>query len=416
MSELINNRERRIQRLKEIILHLHRGLPPEQVRARLADIVRQTDATEVAAMEQELLADGLSIDEIRSMCDLHSQVLRDVLPVQRPSPLIVPGHPVDVFRRENQAVRKVVEELRQAFRTLAGLSGDAAPPDLLQKCRELVNALFDLEKHYQRKELLLFPFLEKHGITGPSKVMWAKDEEVRALLDALDKALRAEGGTLAEWRVVADLVAAPALAAIEEMIFKEENILLPMSSDALTAEEWGRVWAESPRIGWCLVEPAKVYRPPQSASPSLAAETPPGAAVRPPGGGLSAEQLAAIFSTLPFDLTFVDADDRVAFFSEGPERIFARSRAVIGRQVQHCHPPRSVAIVERILDDFRNRRRRVAEFWIEFHGRFVHIRYFAVHDAGGEYMGCLEVTQDVTQIRRLSGERRLLAYDAAAAS
>jgi PAS domain S-box-containing protein len=126
---------------------------------------------------------------------------------------------------------------------------------------------------------------------------------------------------------------------------------------------------------------------------------------------LSLKQLAAIFNTLPVDLTFVDADDRVAFFSEGRDRIFARSRAILGRKVQHCHPPKSVDVVNRILDDFRQGRQNVAEFWIQHHGRFVHIRYFAVRDEEGTYLGTLEVTQDLTRLRTLEGERRLLQYD-----
>jgi hypothetical protein len=121
--------------------------------------------------------------------------------------------------------------------------------------------------------------------------------------------------------------------------------------------------------------------------------------------------LLGIFQTLPVDLTFVDAEDRVAFFSEGPDRVFARSRAIIGRKVQHCHPPRSVHVVDQILDDFRSGRQSVAEFWIEFHGRFVHIRYFAVRNEKQEYIGTLEVTQDLTRLRRLEGERRLLEYE-----
>jgi DUF438 domain-containing protein len=134
-----------------------------------------------------------------------------------------------------------------------------------------------------------------------------------------------------------------------------------------------------------------------------------------PTGHLSLDQLRAIFSTLPLDVTFVDADDRVAFYSEGPDRIFARSKAVIGRKVQKCHPPRSVHIVERILKDFREGRQNVAEFWIQFFGRFVHIRYFAVHGEDNRYLGTLEVTQDLTRLRTLEGERRLLQFESEAA-
>ena len=258
--------------------------------------------------------------------------------------------------------------------------------------RETYNELMDVEKHYQRKEHAFFPFLERHGITGPSKVMWAKDDEVRALLKKLGEALAgAPPATAAS-------AAEAALSAVEEMMYKEDNILLPMCLDRFTEDEWGEIWASSPRYGWCLVEPQQGYRPPDAAvreSLRLAATE----AVQLPTGNLTIEQLVGIFSTLPVDLTFVDADDRVAFFSEGPDRVFARSKAIIGRKVQHCHPPRSVDIVDRIVTDFREGRQNVAEFWITLDGKFVHIRYFAVRDSQNRYLGTLEVTQDLTRVR-----------------
>jgi hypothetical protein len=135
--------------------------------------------------------------------------------------------------------------------------------------------------------------------------------------------------------------------------------------------------------------------------------------VRFPSGNLAFEQLLGIFNNLPVDITFVDAEDRVAFFSEGPERVFERSRAIIGRHVQNCHPPKSLATVERILADFRAGAQNVAEFWLQLGGKFVHIRYFAVRDEAGAYLGTLEVTQDLTRLRALEGDRRLLQYDEA---
>jgi DUF438 domain-containing protein len=193
------------------------------------------------------------------------------------------------------------------------------------------------------------------------------------------------------------------------MIFKEENILLPMSLQTLTENEWAEIWAVSPKYGWCLIEPGQEYRPSQNATAATATVPTDGTIVMP-SGHVTVEQLTSVLATLPLDLTFVDADDRVAFFSEGPDRIFARSKAIIGRKVQHCHPPSSVGIVDRILDDFRHGRQNVAEFWIEFHGKFVHIRYFAVRDRQGKYLGTVELTQDIAPLRRLEGERRLLEY------
>lgn len=193
---------------------------------------------------------------------------------------------------------------------------------------------------------------------------------------------------------------------------KEEQILFPMSADTLTEEDWGEIWLASPRYGWCLVEPRRGYQPPaQVVQKGLEIDAKQG--IHLPTGNLTLQQLMGIFETLPVDITFVDADDRVAFFSEGPDRVFARSRAVIGRKVQNCHPPKSVDTVDRILHDFRAGTQSVAEFWIEMHGRFVHIRYFAVRDEDRTYLGTLEVTQDLTRLRALQGERRLLEYSAA---
>lgn len=407
MSEIIDNRARRIRTLKEIIRHLHAGQPPEEVKDRLRQVVQETDYSEIVAMEQELMAEGMPVEEVQSMCDLHSQVTREVL-VPPPAAPVPPGHPVDTFRRENQALGGVVLKMRRAMARLDGLPDDApAPDDLMFEWRQAFNELMDIEKHYQRKEHTFFSAMERHGITGPSKVMWGKDDEVRGLLKELARALGQRDATAGEWKLVAVTVADAALSAVEEMIYKEENILLPMCQDAFTEEDWAEIWAASPRYGWCLVEPAEGYRPTVTETPAL-----PNGAIMLPTGNLTLEQLTALFSTLPLDLTFVDADDRVRFFSEGPQRIFARSRAVIGRKVQHCHPPRSVGVVDRILSDFREGRQNVAEFWIQFQNRFVHIRYFAVRDAAGEYLGTLEVTQDLTRLRELEGERRLLEYDA----
>ncbi|MCS7041425.1 MAG: DUF438 domain-containing protein [Bryobacteraceae bacterium] len=412
MSELIDNRTQRIRQLKHIIRQLHQGVPAGAVRDQLRAIVRETDYSEMVAMEQELMAEGMPAEEIMSMCDLHSQLAREVL-VPPPARSVPPGHPADTMRRENQALREVVARMRDVIASISALADPSALPPLLDQWRQCANELMDADKHYQRKEQLFFSRLEAHGITGPSKVMWGKDDEIRAMLKSLQQALSVREAKLEEWKLVAQTIGRSAAAAIEEMISKEENILLPLCLDVFTEDDWGQIWADSPRYGWCLAAPLEGYRPPEGVlREGLRLE---GAqAVQLPTGSLTLEQLLAIFRTLPVDLTFVDADDRVAFFSEGPDRIFARSKAILGRKVQHCHPPRSVDVVDRILEDFRSGRHSVAEFWIQFHGRFVHIRYFAVRNEAGQYLGTLEVTQDITRIRSLEGERRLLQYEESA--
>jgi uncharacterized protein len=407
MSELIDNRAQRVRTLKGIIKGLHAGAPQDELRQSLKELVGRTDYSEIMAMEQELIAEGMPVSQIQGMCDLHSQLTREALVQLAPVPL-PPGHPIDTFRRENEALRESISRMQQAMNQVLELGDDREPGTELLAWRQTVNELQDVDKHYQRKEHLLFTCLERHGISGPAKVMWGKDDENRELLKDLSAALREAAITAAKCKLVACSTGFGAVTALKEMIYKEEQILFPMCLERFTAGEWAEIWASSPRYGWCLVEPRVGYSPlamPTDSQPAARK------AVALPTGNLEMEQLAAIFSALPVDLTFVDADDRVAFFSEGPNRVFARSRAILGRKVQNCHPPRSVDVVDRILSDFREGRQNVAEFWIQFTGRFVHIRYFAVRDRAGQYLGTLEVTQDAGHIRALEGERRLLEYE-----
>ncbi len=410
MSELIDNRARRVQTLKDVITELHNGTPAQEVKAKLKNLVRETDHSEIMAMEQELMVHGMPAGEIQRMCDLHSQVAREVL-VTLPGKSLAPGHPVDTLRRENEAVRGVLVRMRLAMNEAGKFADPTKTSASLLNWQQALNDLMDIEKHYQRKEYLLFSCLERHGVLGPSKVMWGKDDEIRALLKNLSRALRSEGNGL-DWKPAAVEAGEAAANAVEEMIYKEEKILFPLCLDKFTDQEWGEIWESSPRYGWCLVEPREGFHPPTPPQMDVL-QTINTSSIQLPTGHLSLNQLRSIFSTLPVDITFVDADDRVAFYSEGPDRLFARSKAVIGRKVQNCHPPRSVEIVNRILSDFREGQQNVAEFWISLRGRFVHIRYFAVRDTNGRYMGTLEVTQDLTDLRALQGERRLLQYDTA---
>lgn len=408
MAELLDNRAKRIQALKQIITGLHQGTPQDQVRQQLKELVRQTDASEIAAMEQQLIADGMPVAEVMAMCDLHSQVVSEIL-VNRATDPVLPGHPVDTFRRENQALLAATRALREQLAALLG--GEDADPAELGPLQLRFNALMDVDKHYARKENLLFPVLERHGISGPSKVMWGKDDEVRELLRGVGEMLGARA-SVGEWRVAAQAVVEPALQAVEEMVRKEEEILLPMALEALNATEWGEIWAQTPQFGYCLCEPGDEYHPP---APSLLQIEGAPPDTRAPflsaTGALTIEQLKGLFAVLPLDVTFVDAEDRVRYFSENGGRVFARPRTILGRKVQHCHPPSSVDVVERILADFRAGRQDACSFWINFKGRFVQIRYFAVRGEQGQYLGTLEVTQDLSEARALEGERRLLEYD-----
>jgi hypothetical protein len=409
MSELIDNGARgRKDLLKHLILQLHVGAAPAQVQKQLVRMLGQVPYGLVVEVEQELMEDGMPPEEVTRLCHLHGAALQGAIDLST-APAAPAGHPAHTFHLENDALAAELAALDAAAAELDEMRDGDAPGEALLAVRARLNALTDVEKHYLRKEHLLFPYLEKHGITGPPKVMWGKHDETRALLRGAMEALAASPGNAAEARAVLDLAVRPAAQAIRDMIDREENILLPMSLETLDELEWWEVARQSAEIGFCLVDPSDGWRPASVPAPAQAGEE-PGDRIRLPTGSFTARELEAILDALPLDATFVDAEDRVRYFTGGAERVFARSRAVLGRKVQHCHPPSSVDTVDRILDGFRSGRQDRAAFWIDMRGRFVHIEYRALRDAGGAYLGCLEVTQDLTARRALVGEQRLLSW------
>jgi DUF438 domain-containing protein len=321
---------------------------------------------------------------------------------------IPPGHPVDTFKNENLELSKVANELKAQFEKLSTIKQDELSGWLIGVHGKF-NSLMDVDKHYLRKEYLLFPFLEQHGITGPPKVMWGKHDETRTLLKTAIEAVSIHDGVaLDEVRLLVDVALRPAAQAVLDMIMKEEEILLPMSMDTLTDAEWYQILQQTQEYGYCLLDPRDDWKP----EGVVASDVQYGqdGTVRLPTGSFSVDELASLFSTLPIDLTFVDKDDKVKFFSHGPNRVFSRNRAILGRDVRMCHPPGSVHIVDTIIEDFKSGKETSAAFWINFQGRFIYIEYFAMRGKEGEYLGTVEFTQDLTKLRQLEGEQRLLNY------
>jgi DUF438 domain-containing protein len=408
MSEYINNRTERQEALKQLILALHEGESVDKVKGEFAALLQDVGAGEIAELEQALIDEGMPEMEVKRLCDVHVAVFRESLE-QQVKPEAVPGHPVYTFLAENGAALRVLEALTEALETVK-----AEPePVHIKRASERLEDLREYEKHYLRKENLLFPYLEKHGFAGPSSVMWAIHDDVRAGWEALEELLQAgPGDDKDSFSVRIDEVLEPLSTAMREMFYKEENILYPTTLEKLSQEEWLAIRAQGPELGYCYVQPGDLW-PSATVPPEIAPE--PGE-VRKAASGLlhlntgtlTPQEVDGLLTHLPIDITYVDKKDVVRFFSQTKERIFPRSPAVIGRKVQKCHPPASLHRVQNILDDFRSGDRDEAEFWIQMQGKFVHIRYFAVRDERGEYQGTLEVTQDLTRICTLEGERRLL--------
>jgi DUF438 domain-containing protein len=422
MSEYISNGSLRQEALKQVIRKLHEGQTVDDVKAEFAALLGDVGATEVAAIEQALIAEGLPEMEVKRLCDVHVAVFRESLDAQ-PPPETLPGHPVHTMRAENEAAAGVLDAFQRALEAVRA-TPDA---DRLQQARDRLRALREYERHYLRKENILFPYLEKHGFAGPSSVMWAIHDDVRAGWKALEQLLsEGPGDDASSFAARVDGAFEPLATAMREMFYKEENILFPTAIEKLSADEWAAIRAQEAEIGYAYLEPGEGWNAqaasarPESA-PAEAVQAPPtlpedqaavsrgeGPLLQLDTGALTPQQVNLMLTHLPVDITYVDQNDAVRFFSQGPERIFARSPAIIGRKVQKCHPPASVHRVQQILDDFRAGKQDQAEFWIQMQGKFIHIRYFAVRDSEGAYQGTLEMVQDVTGIRKLEGERRLL--------
>ena len=408
MSELINDAEKRKELLKHMILQLHEGKAPEAVKKQLIRLLGKVPYNDVVEVEQELIKEGLPQEEVLRLCDIHTMALDGVLD-HTEAKTAPPGHPVHTFKEENRALRKEIQTLEHLYDDVKNSKSKDQLGRLFDEIHQHFNALMDVEKHYLRKENLLFPFLEKHGVTGPPTVMWGKHDEARELLKGAVEALGATDDiTVEEAKTVIDLVLGPASKAVDDMINKEEEILFPMCLDTLKEEEWLKIERQSIEYGFCLYDPKVKWSPEgieleESASEEIDK-------IQLPSGSFNVNELTAILNTIPFDMTFVDKNDRVKYFTQGRERIFARSRAILGRNVRNCHPPSSVHVVEKILGDFKSGKKDHSAFWITLKDRFIHIEYFALRSEDGGYLGTLEVSQDLTEKRKLKGEQRLLQY------
>ena len=384
VSELINNQSKRQQKLKELIQRLHRGEDRQLVEEEFKREFAYVTGAEIAQMEYNLVQEGVSIEEIQSLCDVHASLFKGTLQQLHSDMLTV--DPLTEFEEDNKMIAQWVEEAKE-FKEKDDLSFEEAQAFIMG----LSDSFNFAQQHYAKKENILFPYLEKRGIETIPQVMWGVDNQIR---DAIKKTIMA-----ANSETDLDALLEPfheAIHMIDEMLTKENNILFPMLREKLKEDEYKD-------IALSLENGANAkYNPPVSEESSDVGDIPMSL------GRLNPAEINAIFNAVPFDMTFVDAQDKVKFVTQGKERIFDRPPSVINRPVHLCHPPQSVDVVMDIVNDFRNGVKDNEDFWIQFRERFVHIRYFAIRDPYGKFLGTLEVTQDITDIQRLIGEKRLV--------
>ncbi len=398
--------ENRTEKLKTYLKRLGEGEDLETVRADFVREFSDVEAYEIMQAEQELLKEGMPLSEVQRLCDIHSALFhgstteekianaekeaeasmlrakaREELAKRESFPKkdysdknaraaameAITGHPLFTFTRENNALSDFIKEFRK--------TGDTS----------LIPEIRQLSIHYAKKGDLLYPLLKvRYGISGPADVMWTADDEIRDEFAAL--AHEDDHGN--EWNARLDTV----LTRAEEMIYKEQNILFPICAVNFTQEEWSGIYRDSKDYDICFGVINETWADAET-RPSDGI-TAPGSDITMPGGHLTPEQLTALLNTIPMEITFVDADNINRFFNEGP-KVFKRPGMAIDREVFSCHPPKIEPMVRQIIDDFRNNRRDFVPVWMEKGGHTMLVKYMAVRDKSGKYIGTVELVQDM---------------------
>jgi DUF438 domain-containing protein len=405
--------------LKELIRRLHQGENQEEIKEKFKEMFKNVTPQEIAKIEEELIKEGMPAEEIHRFCDVHIAMFREGL--EKEKTIAPPGHPIHILMEEHKILLKFAEEFAEVAKSIKTekdssttyaktkkLGNIEGHIEKIRHLGQITDHFKDSESHYLREENVLFPYLEKHGITQPPAIMWMEHDQIREMKKNIYKILDSHDSMILQ--DFADRLHEEATALAEMLaghFYKENNILFPTSLKVINQDEFKDIRQQFDRIGYCCFTPESATISTEKVIPSSARPEMEGM-VAFETGILSQKQIEAIFSTLPVEITFIDKDDIVRYFSQPKEMIFARTKAIIGRQVQLCHPQKSVHLVNQILEDFKSSKRDVAEFWMNLEAKLVYIRYFAVRNNDRDYLGCLEVTQNITGIKKIEGEKRLL--------
>lgn len=315
------------------------------------------------------------------------------------TPVLPEGHPVWIYFQEKELIESLLQEIK-----------NVNPLIDLPKYINIFNQLLTIEKRFARKENQLFPFLEKKGWVGPSQGMWSFHDNLREQFRLIQYYLKMNNPERIETNT-------PFLVdGIYRLMGVEENVLFPNALDILTENDWIEMRKGEEEIGWMLSQTPPPFPKVEYIHPSedfTIREMPFSLenTSHYDEGYMTVEQVNLLFRTMPLDLTYVDENDRVIFYNRGEERVFPRSAGIIGREVKFCHPPKSVGTVLKILDEFRKGTQNESSFWINYKDRLIYIRYFAVRDANKNYKGVIEMSQDITDIKKIEGEKRLLDWE-----
>ncbi|MFR7397852.1 MAG: DUF438 domain-containing protein [Streptococcus constellatus] len=445
--------DERIEVLKNILLDLHHGAKAEAVQEEFNKHFTGVSAIEISLMEHELMNSdtGVTFEDVMSLCNVHANLFKGAVRDVEVADTDHPGHPVQIFKQENLALRAALMRVGRLLDTYAN-SDEEMQEEIRKGLKRQLSLVEQFERHYKRKEELMFPIMESYGHDSPPKVMWGVDDQIRELFKEVKTA--AEQLPALDIEEVAEKFRLFA-TEFEAMIFKEESILLMILLESFTQDDWLKIAEESDVYGYAIIQPAEKWIPHRHSfseketdnSTKVTSEvlvrseqtndgkfqqvidTPDGQVTisfepkkkkvennfarqtqQPFGHGyLSVEQANLILNHLPMEITFVNKEDIFQYYNDSvpaEEMIFKRTPSQVGRNVELCHPPRFLEKVRQIFKILREGKRDKFEMWFksESRGKFVHVTYAAVHDEVGEFQGVLEYVQDIQPFREIDGD------------
>lgn len=397
MSEFTNHKALRVEKLTELFRLVIREELTSELVPGYQQVIDHAGPADVIAVVDKLVQLQVPMPELKKGINKALNLLGKSLqnfPYQPP----VSGSFFHVLNQNNEQIDLRLKSIRPLFKEL---NQNQRNPSLR---KELKNKFVDLSRidlHYQIKENVLFPLIERYLPDYRClQVMWSFHDDIRRNLKEAIRMLETADPDIKKFnRLAGDI-----FFNIYAIKFREERLLFPIVSELIPERELNALIPESLEIGFPFVQPAIHSEEQTAIKPESSGE------VDLKTGHLSAEQIQLIFNHLPVDITYVDENNQVKFFSTPEKRIFRRTNSIIGRDVKNCHPHESVHVVEQIVDAFRKGEKDKASFWIQMKGEFILIQYFAVRDEKGNYKGVVEVSQEITEIRNIQGEKRLLDW------
>ncbi|ADM27144.1 putative PAS/PAC sensor protein [Ignisphaera aggregans DSM 17230] len=422
MSNLDMNKK--IGIIKELLKQIHRGISVEELKTKYSQVLMQISPIEIPLIEQQLVKEGISIDEILKLCDLHVALFRDYL-VGRELKDIPNGHPLDILVKENDEILKLSEALGMYITSISIESDHNKLNELYSKAFELAEKLYRASRiHYQKLQMVVFPYLERFGIYAVPRVLWGRENEAITKIRRLRELLRNRG-------MVNEIVeiGKAVVSDVSELIFRESKILYPAIWSIFSEGIWKAIYEEFKEIGFAIkidsiwethenpIYPWQIEKGlDEQTIERLPSEIKTVALSLQQGlkfdafklirdgyidldtGYVNVDEIKGIFRGIPIELTFADKDGRVRFYTKNRfMKGFARVKTLLGRKLEYCHPPKLEPTIKKIFEDLKNGARDYYEFYSVIGGRIVRVLAIAIRNDRGEFLGALEVVEDITE-------------------